>query len=142
MPFQLRYFVATLSSVSFHFAINFVFGSCAFSHRPPSLPCSLVISDIQGAFDKAFAHVGNLHKKAGPFQMLLAVGSFYGSSAASQAELEAYKNGSKQVPIPTYFIVPPQEENLLPKEVLLEGGVVAPSTISLARKRDLLTLFF
>jgi hypothetical protein len=59
--------------------------------------------------------------------MLLCVGKFYGAAEGSQKELEAYTSGQKQMTIPTFFIVPPEEESRLPKPVLIEGGVIAES---------------
>eukprot|EP01122_Echinamoeba_exundans_P005344 TRINITY_DN15511_c0_g1_i1.p1 TRINITY_DN15511_c0_g1~~TRINITY_DN15511_c0_g1_i1.p1 ORF type:complete len:578 (+),score=80.51 TRINITY_DN15511_c0_g1_i1:47-1735(+) len=93
----------------------------------------LVISDINGAFDKCFTHVTKLNEKAGPFHMLLCIGKFYGAAENSQKELEAYISGQKQMSIPTFFIVPPEEESRLPKPVLVEGGVIAENLVYLGR---------
>lgn len=103
--------------------------SLFFSRPSPIDLSSLVISDINGAFEKAFSHVAKLNEKAGPFSMLLAVGNFFGAADAAGPEFQAYARGEKIVPIPTYFIVPPAEESKLASEILIDGGVLAQSAL-------------
>lgn len=52
----------------------------------------LVCGDVNGNFKVLFNRVDSINKKSGPFEILLAVGDFFGNK---NDELEAYKNGNK-----------------------------------------------
>jgi len=56
---------------------------------------SLVHGDVEGNFDSVFSRVGKVHaSKAGPFDVLLCVGTFFGRKGAK--ELDDYVAGRKQ----------------------------------------------
>lgn len=56
-----------------------------------------------------FNKVDNINKKAGPFDLLLCVGNFFG---INNTEYLPFLNGSKKVPIPTYILGPNKEDHL------------------------------
>ncbi|KAJ6224498.1 hypothetical protein RDWZM_003043 [Blomia tropicalis] len=62
----------------------------------------LVVGNVFGKYQKLFKRVSDVNKKAGPFDLLLCVGDFFGT------DIEAYNeliNGSTDLPaIPTYLI--------------------------------------
>ncbi|XP_001513071.2 CWF19-like protein 1 [Ornithorhynchus anatinus] len=62
----------------------------------------LACGDVEGKFDALFNRVRAIQKKSGDFDLLLCVGSFFGSS--SDAEWEAYRKGVKKAPIQTYVL--------------------------------------
>lgn len=65
----------------------------------------LVASDVAGRHDSLFEAAEKATKgKAGPFSMLLCVGKFFGDGEDSDVEILNYINGTKTIPIPTYFI--------------------------------------
>jgi hypothetical protein len=49
----------------------------------------LTIGAVNGAFAAAFAKVSSIHSKHGPFEMLLCVGDFFGSSSVSESGQES-----------------------------------------------------
>ncbi|CAH0553746.1 unnamed protein product [Brassicogethes aeneus] len=75
----------------------------------------LICGDVEGQFDLLFKRIENIHKKSGPFDLLLCVGNFFG---INNKEFTPYKLGSKIVPIPTYILGPNKEEHipLYPKD--------------------------
>ncbi|XP_072255070.1 CWF19-like protein 1 [Pyxicephalus adspersus] len=64
----------------------------------------LACGDVYGKFDVLFNRVRTIQKKSGQFDLLLCVGSFFGSGPESQALWEEYKSGAKQAPIQTYVL--------------------------------------
>ncbi|CAI9547962.1 unnamed protein product, partial [Staurois parvus] len=64
----------------------------------------LACGDVYGKFDVLFNRVRTIQKKSGQFDLLLCVGSFFGSSPESQALWNEYKSGAKQAPIQTYVL--------------------------------------
>ncbi|XP_043262500.1 CWF19-like protein 1 [Colletes gigas] len=61
----------------------------------------LICGDVEGHFKFLFNKVEAINKKSGPFDFLLCVGNFFGEN---NIELEVYKNGAKNIPVPTYII--------------------------------------
>uniref|UniRef100_A0A8C2Z6V9 CWF19-like protein 1 n=1 Tax=Cyclopterus lumpus TaxID=8103 RepID=A0A8C2Z6V9_CYCLU len=48
--------------------------------------------------------VQTIQKKAGPFDLLLCVGEFFGSTPEAEAEWQQYKTGAKKAPVHTYIL--------------------------------------
>ncbi|KAL0280157.1 UNVERIFIED_CONTAM: hypothetical protein PYX00_001533 [Menopon gallinae] len=69
----------------------------------------LVCGDVRGNFRLLFERIDKLNKKKGPFDLLLCVGDFFGSSPSNW---EPYKNGSLKVPLLTYILGPNSEEHI------------------------------
>lgn len=55
---------------------------------------SLIVGDVKGKFKSVFARIDNVNKKSGPFDLVLCVGNFFGSSA-DLTELNEYKSKRK-----------------------------------------------
>ena len=70
----------------------------------------LVSGDVEGNISALFKRVETVHKKAGPFEMLLCVGSFFGPGNLGWSD---YKSGRCKVPIPTYILGPTDPSQLL-----------------------------
>ena len=70
----------------------------------------LFVGDVNGNFDALFARVAKVHASHGPFDVLFCVGRFFGPSVEGTddveyaGQLEAYLEGSKVAPVPTYFV--------------------------------------
>ncbi|NXD70796.1 C19L1 protein, partial [Eolophus roseicapillus] len=62
----------------------------------------LACGDVEGRLEALFGRVRAIQSKSGPFDMLLCVGSFFGST--SEAEWAEYCTGTKKAPIPTYVL--------------------------------------
>ncbi|KAI4504302.1 hypothetical protein M0802_000773 [Mischocyttarus mexicanus] len=69
----------------------------------------LCCGDVKGNFKFLFTKIENINKKNGPFEFLLCVGDFFGEN---NVQLEPYKNGMKNIAVPTYIIGPNKEEDL------------------------------
>lgn len=69
----------------------------------------LICGDVEGHFKFLFNKVEAINKKSGPFDFLLCVGNFFG---VNNTELEAYKNGMRNIPVPTYIIGPNREADV------------------------------
>nr|CAD7434267.1 unnamed protein product [Timema monikensis] len=84
---------------------------------------SLVCGDVDGKFKTLFTKVENINTKSGPFDFLLCVGDFFGSSADSWTP---YKDGKLSVPIATYVLGPSTVSHgaLYPD---MNGGELAPN---------------
>ncbi|XP_015190727.1 PREDICTED: CWF19-like protein 1 [Polistes dominula] len=65
--------------------------------------------DVKGHFKFLFTKIENINKKNGPFEFLLCVGDFFGEN---NIQLEPYKNGMKNIVVPTYIIGPNREKDL------------------------------
>lgn len=72
----------------------------------------LVCGDVCGKFNVLYGRVRNVLKKNKDFEMLLCVGSFFGTNEESKKEWEAYSSGSVAVPIPTYILGPTEKEEV------------------------------
>ena len=70
----------------------------------------LICGDVEGHFKFLFNKVESINKKSGPFDFLLCVGNFFGEN---NTELEVYKNGMKNIPVPTYIIGANREVDLM-----------------------------
>ncbi|XP_033102373.1 CWF19-like protein 1 [Anneissia japonica] len=64
----------------------------------------LVSGDVEGNFDQLFKRVEKVNKKAGPFEALFCVGSFFSSSEKSKTEWLKYENKQAKAPLPTYVL--------------------------------------
>ena len=69
--------------------------------------------DVSGNFTAFFKRLENVQKKAGPFEMVLCVGSFFSSGGDSQGSTDKdqslwreYVSGKKRVPMPVYILGP------------------------------------
>ncbi|KAL9978838.1 hypothetical protein ACROYT_G016409 [Oculina patagonica] len=101
----------------------------------------LVCGDVCGKLNILYGRVRNILKKNKDFEMLLCVGSFFGTSAGSQQEWEAYVSGSSSVPIPTYLLGPTEKQEMsYYSSVSLEnGGELCENVTYLGRKGILKT---
>ncbi|XP_029453116.1 CWF19-like protein 1 isoform X2 [Rhinatrema bivittatum] len=61
----------------------------------------LACGDVEGKFDALFTRVRAIQKKSGPFDLLLCVGNFFGSTLEAESEWEDYRRGAKKAPIQT-----------------------------------------
>jgi hypothetical protein len=79
----------------------------------------LVAADVSGHHDSLFEAAFKAHTgKAGPFLMLLCVGKFFGTG--DDTEIKSYIDGTKAIPIPTYFI---HGKEMISRENNLIGGM-------------------
>ncbi|XP_033638777.1 CWF19-like protein 1 [Asterias rubens] len=69
----------------------------------------LVCGDVEGNLSQLFKRVNNVNKKAGPFEMLLCVGEFFGPN---DAEWNKYKTGQETAPMPVFILGPNKQENM------------------------------
>ncbi|CAG0916211.1 unnamed protein product [Notodromas monacha] len=70
----------------------------------------LIAGDVGGNYDKLLKRVNTVNKKAGPFDMLVCVGRFFGS-ASPGADLRALRSGIHSFPLSTYVLSPSEEFN-------------------------------
>lgn len=70
----------------------------------------LVVGDVNGQFDQLFTRVSSVNKKAGPFDMLLCVGNFFGENCDSQ--YDSLIHGSLELPSIPIYILGPTEPSL------------------------------
>nr|XP_054752247.1 CWF19-like protein 1 [Lytechinus pictus] len=73
----------------------------------------LACGDVEGRFSQLFSRVRNVVKKAGPFEMLLCVGNFYGTSETALADWKLLQSGELKVPLPTYILGPNHPDHSL-----------------------------
>eukprot|EP00466_Bigelowiella_natans_P014490 jgi/Bigna1/67266/fgenesh1_pg.3_\ len=65
----------------------------------------LVCGDVRGQFNVLFARAKKFQERVGPFEALFCVGDFFAPSEDGHVEeLRPYLEGTKNIPIPTYFI--------------------------------------
>ncbi|XP_034382649.1 CWF19-like protein 1 [Cyclopterus lumpus] len=64
----------------------------------------LACGDVEGRLTALFTRVQTIQKKAGPFDLLLCVGEFFGSTPEAEAEWQQYKTGAKKAPVHTYIL--------------------------------------
>ncbi|XP_002732856.1 CWF19-like protein 1 [Saccoglossus kowalevskii] len=64
----------------------------------------LVSGDAEGKLDQLYKRVRNVQNKAGPFEMLLCVGNFFGHGLKAEDEWKKYKDGLAAAPISTYVL--------------------------------------
>ena len=70
----------------------------------------LVAGDVEGNLSTLFKRVESVNSKAGPFEMLLCVGSFFGPGNLGWGD---YKSGRCKVPIPVYVLGPTDPSQLI-----------------------------
>ena len=90
----------------------------------------LVSGDTDGNISALFKRVETVNSKAGPFEMLLCVGSFFGPGNLGWAD---YKSGRCKVPLPTYILGPTQPSQLISYPDLA-GCELAENLIYLGRQ--------
>lgn len=69
----------------------------------------LACGDVNGQFEAFFKRLNTVNKKAGPFEMAICVGSFFGHENKSWEE---YLSGKAKAPIPVYILGPNCQEEL------------------------------
>mmetsp|Transcript_25623 Transcript_25623/g.48535 ORF Transcript_25623/g.48535 Transcript_25623/m.48535 type:complete len:637 (-) Transcript_25623:202-2112(-) len=62
----------------------------------------LLCGDVEGKFQQLFKRVETVNQKAGPFNCIFCVGTFFG--ADGNGDLQDYLDGKLKVPLPTYFL--------------------------------------
>jgi len=90
----------------------------------------LVAGDVAGNMAALFKRVGAVNAKAGPFEMLLCVGSYFGPGNLGWSD---YKSGRMKVPLPVYILGPNSEDELLPYPDLA-GCEITENVIYLGRQ--------
>jgi len=70
----------------------------------------MVAGDVEGSLTALFKRVEAVDKKAGPFEMLLCVGSFFGPGNPGWSD---YKSGRVKVPLPVYILGPNAPHELI-----------------------------
>ncbi|XP_013105082.2 CWF19-like protein 1 homolog [Stomoxys calcitrans] len=98
----------------------------------------LVCGDVRGRFKQMFQRVESINKKAGPFEILLCVGDFFSTDEKQNEELIAYRNGHKNIPVPTYILGPNNEKSLEFYKDIEDGEIC--SNLTYLGKRGLYTL--
>ncbi|KAF5308205.1 hypothetical protein FQR65_LT06385 [Abscondita terminalis] len=93
----------------------------------------LICGDVEGKFNALFNRVDAVNKKAGPFDLLLCVGNFFG---VNNKEFETFKAGIRKVNIPTYILGPNTEEHT---SLYPEDGSELCNNIHYLGKRGLYT---
>ncbi|KAA8580095.1 hypothetical protein FQN60_005630 [Etheostoma spectabile] len=73
---------------------------------------SLACGDVEGRLTALFNRVQTIQKKAGPFDLLLCVGEFFGTTPEAEAEWQQYKTGAKKAPIHTYILGAASQETV------------------------------
>ncbi|RKP39624.1 CwfJ C-terminus 1-domain-containing protein-like protein [Dimargaris cristalligena] len=98
----------------------------------------LVVGSVQGQFSKFFKKVGAIHRKNGPFDLVLCTGDFFGAESTSpstettsegeNAELARLLAGEIPVAVPTYVILGPSPL-LAAVDIRLsaQGGEICPN---------------
>ncbi|XP_055380214.1 CWF19-like protein 1 homolog [Condylostylus longicornis] len=95
----------------------------------------LVCGDVKGKFKQLFHRVEIINQKSGPFEILLCVGEFFDKN---NDELIAYKNGYKNVPVPTFILGSCLAETVKNFDISSGGDIC--SNITYLGKRGLYTL--
>lgn len=89
----------------------------------------LICGDVEGRFITLFNRVDSINKKAGPFDLLLCVGNFFG---VNNKEFDTYKIGIKKVEVPTYILGPNKEDHV--KFYPQEGSELCPNVHYLGKR--------
>ncbi|KAJ0174158.1 hypothetical protein K1T71_010304 [Dendrolimus kikuchii] len=90
---------------------------------------TLICGDVDGNFTALFSRVESIVKKSGPFDVLICVGSFFGDD---NAQLDAYRMGTRKVPVTTYVFGPANSEHV--QYYCDEGGEIVPNVIYMGRR--------
>ncbi|XP_060885732.1 CWF19-like protein 1 [Labrus mixtus] len=93
----------------------------------------LSCGDVEGRLTVLFNRVQNIQKKSGPFDLLLCVGEFFGSTAESDAEWEEFRSGAKKAPIHTY-VLGAAGQHTVKKFPGADGGELAENITYLGRR--------
>ncbi|KAL6116593.1 cwf19l1 [Pungitius sinensis] len=72
----------------------------------------LACGDVGGRLSALFSRVQSIQKKAGPFDLLLCVGEFFGATPEAEAEWQQYKTGAKKAPVHTYVLGAASQETV------------------------------
>lgn len=94
----------------------------------------LICGDVNGKVKTLFTRVENINKKNGPFDFLLCVGNFFGSSSK---EWKQYQVGRLSAPVPTYVLGPNDEQHVSMYQC--SNGDELASNINYLGKRGLFT---
>jgi len=95
----------------------------------------LVAGDVEGNIAALFKRVEAVNKKAGPFEMVLCVGSFFGPGNPGWAD---YKSGRVKVPVPVYILGPNSPVELIAYPDLV-GCELAEDVVYLGRQGSFTT---
>lgn len=90
----------------------------------------LICGDVNGKFKTLFTRVEIINKKNGPFDFLLCVGNFFGSS---DKEWKQCKDGKISVPVTTY-VLGPNDELHVPMYQCNSGDELAPNINYLGKR--------
>ncbi|XP_072942525.1 CWF19-like protein 1 [Epargyreus clarus] len=90
---------------------------------------TLICGDVNGRFTALFSRAESIIKKSGAFDVLLCAGNFFGED---NSQLDAYKMGTRKVPVPTYVFGPTNPEHVA--YYCEEGGEIAPNIIYMGRR--------
>jgi len=86
----------------------------------------LVCGDVEGNFEQVFSRVETVHRKNGPFDMLLCTGNFF------PVVFDETKISVPSAPIPTYILGPtsPSQANYYPN---LNGAEISSNVTYLGK---------
>lgn len=90
---------------------------------------TLICGDVNGNFKALFSRVESIVKKSGQFDVLLCVGNFFGDD---NSELDAYKMGTRKVPVTTYVFGPSKPEHV--PLYCEEGSEIVPNVIYMGKR--------
>ncbi|XP_045777276.1 CWF19-like protein 1 [Maniola jurtina] len=90
---------------------------------------TLVCGDVNGNFNTLFSRVESIVKKSGTFEVLLCVGNFFG---ADNSQLDAYRMGTRKVPVTTYVFGPSSPEHV--QYYCEEGAEIVPNVIYMGKR--------
>ncbi|XP_068620334.1 CWF19-like protein 1 isoform X2 [Battus philenor] len=90
---------------------------------------TLICGDVNGNFNALFSRVESIVKKSGPFDVLICVGNFFGDD---NSQLDAYKMGTRKVPVTTYVFGPSNENHV--QYYCEEGSEIIPNVIYMGKR--------
>lgn len=90
---------------------------------------TLLCGDVNGNFKQLFTRVESAIKKSGPFDILICVGNFFGED---NSQLDAYKMGTRKVPLQTYVFGPTVPEHV--QYYCEEGGEIVANVVYMGRR--------
>lgn len=90
---------------------------------------TLICGDVNGNFNALFSRVDTIIKKSGTFDVLLCVGNFFGDD---NSQLDAYKMGTRKVPVTTYVFGPSKPEHV--PLYCEEGSEIVPNVIYMGKR--------
>jgi hypothetical protein len=111
---------------------GFVWARGALNSQKRRFPAwAVVAGDTNGRWSQLMKTVGSANSKAGPFDALFCVGTFFGPGSAEA--LAPYLRGEATVPVPTYFITG-AEDGEPPVALPEDGAVLCPNLTYLGRQ--------